>query len=243
MLVKLTVEYDGTNFCGWQLQPNEPTIQGTLERALTTVLREPVRLRAAGRTDAGVHARGQVVVFHAARMPELGSLSKSVNALAGPDISVVGAELVPESFDPRRSARSRLYAYYLLNRRAPSPLWQNRAWHVCYPLDAGAMGEAAALLIGEHDFSSFRDAHCDATNPVRRGIRSDVRSDGDVIVYNIETSAFLRHMVRTIVGTLVAVGSGALSVERFHEILLARDRTQAGVTAPAHGLYLMAVRY
>ena len=105
------------------------------------------------------------------------------------------------------------------------------------------MGEAAALLIGEHDFSSFRDANCDATNPVRRGIRSDVSRDGDVIVYNIETTAFLRHMVRTIVGTLVAVGSGSLSVERFHEILLARDRTQAGVTAPAHGLYLMAVRY
>ena len=243
MLVKLTLEYDGTNFCGWQLQPNEPTIQGTLERALTTVLREPVRLRAAGRTDAGVHARGQVVVFNATRTPELGALSRSVNALAGPDISVVGAELVPEGFDPRRSARSRLYAYYLLNRRAPSPLWQNRAWHVSYPLDVGAMGEAAALLIGEQDFSSFRDANCDATNPVRRGIRSDVSRDGDVIVYNIETNAFLRHMVRTIVGTLVAVGSGALSVERFHEILLTRDRTQAGVTAPAHGLYLMEVRY
>jgi len=243
MLVKLTLEYDGTNFCGWQLQPSEPTIQGTLERALTTVLRETVRLRAAGRTDAGVHARGQVAVFRATRTPELGSLSRSVNALAGPDISVVGAELVPEGFDPRRSARSRLYAYYMLNRRAPSPLWRKRAWHVSYPLDVGAMGEAAALLIGEHDFSSFRDANCDATNPVRRGIRSDVSRDGDVIVYNIETTAFLRHMVRTIVGTLVAVGSGSLSVERFHEILLARDRTRAGVTAPAHGLYLMAVRY
>ena len=243
MLVKLIIEYDGTKFCGWQIQPNGPTIQGTLERALATVLGERVRLLAAGRTDAGVHARGQVAVFRTTTAPDLGRVSRSINALAGPNIAVLAAEVVPDGFDPRRAARSRLYAYYLLNRRAPSPLWDHRAWHVPYPLDMRAMSEAAALLVGEHDFSSFRDAGCDAEHPVRRVLRSDFTWAGDVIVYHIEATAFLRRMVRTIVGTLVAVGIGALSVEHFQDILLARDRTKAGVTAPAHGLYLMAVCY
>lgn len=243
MLIKLTLEYDGTNFCGWQLQPNGLTVQGTLEQALATVLRAPVRVTAAGRTDAGVHARGQVAVFRAPAPLDLEPLCRSINALAGPDISAVTAEVVADDFDPRRSARSRLYAYYLLNRPAPSPLWRNRAWHVPYPLDVGAMGEAATLLGGDLDFSSFRDAGCDAKTPVRRAIRSEVTRDGDIIVYNIEATAFLRHMVRIIVGTLVAVGSGAISAGQFREILLARDRTKAGVTAPPHGLYLMEVRY
>jgi tRNA pseudouridine38-40 synthase len=243
MLIRLTLEYDGTNFCGWQVQPQESTVQGCVEHALATVLRQPIRLAAAGRTDAGVHALGQVAVFQTKATPDLGSLCRGLNALAGPDVAVVAADVVPDGFDPRRDARSRLYAYHVLNRSAPSPLWRRRAWHVPYPLDAGAMQAAAALLVGEHDFSSFRDADCDAEHPVRRVLRSEVAREGDFIVYRIEATAFLRHMVRTLVGTLVAVGAGDVTVDAFRETLAGRDRTRAGVTAPAHGLCLVAVRY
>jgi tRNA pseudouridine38-40 synthase len=243
MLIKLTLEYDGTNFCGWQVQPEERTVQGCVEDALATVLRQPVRLVAAGRTDAGVHAVGQVAVFQTKAAPDLGSLCRSVNALAGPEVAVVAADVVPDGFDPRRDARSRLYAYSVLNRSAPSPLWGRRVWHIPYALDSGAMQAAAGLLVGEHDFSSFRDADCDAEHPIRRVFRSDVAREGDFIVYRIEATAFLRHMVRAIVGTLAAVGAGELTVDAFREILAGRDRTRAGVTAPARGLCLVAVRY
>jgi tRNA pseudouridine38-40 synthase len=243
MHIKLIIEYDGTNFHGWQLQPDEPTIQGALEQALATILREPVRLRAAGRTDAGVHARGQVVAFRTAHAPELHLLCRSINALAGPDIAVLSAEAVPDDFDPRRDARARRYGYYIVNRPAPSPLWRYRAWHITFPLDVAAMDEAAQILVGEHDFSSFQDSDCDAKSPIRRMLESRVRQDGDLVVYGVETTAFLRHMVRAIVGTLAAVGRGELSVAAFREIFAARDRRRAGKTAPAHGLYLEAVRY
>jgi tRNA pseudouridine38-40 synthase len=241
--VKLTLEYDGTSFNGWQIQPDRPTIQGAVESALTTVLREDVRVHAAGRTDAGVHARGQVAAFDAREIPPLHSLCPSINALAGPDIAALEAEVVPESFCPRRSARSRYYAYRIVNRRAASPLWKRQAWHIVHELDVEAMNAAAALLVGEHDFSSFRDADCDARHPVRRVMRSEIVRDGDLLVYSVEATAFLRHMVRTIMGSLVVVGSGRLSVDGFRELLLAHDRTRAGRTAPARGLCLEAVRY
>jgi len=241
--VKLTLEYDGTSFNGWQFQPDRPTIQGTVEGALATVLREEVRLHAAGRTDAGVHARGQVAAFDAHELPPLHALCPGINALAGPDIAAIDAEIVPGDFCPRRSARSRCYAYRIMNRRAASPLWKRQAWHIVQALDVDAMNAAAALLVGEHDFSSFRDAACDAKHPVRRVLRSEIVRDGDLLVYSVEATAFLRHMVRTIVGTLVIVGSRRLSVEGFRDLLLAHDRTRAGRTAPARGLCLEAVRY
>lgn len=243
MLIKLILEYDGTNFCGWQIQPNGPTIQEALERALATVLREPVRVMAAGRTDAGVHARGQVATFRTSHTVDLSSLCRSINALAGPDIAAIAAEEAPDGFDPRRDARARAYAYYLLNRSAPSPFWRQRAWHTGHPLEVSAMDAAAAILVGEHDFSSFRGPDCDAPHAVRRAFRSAVKNRGDLVVYDIEATGFVRHMVRNIVGTLVQVGQGALSVDGFREVLRVRDRTRAGVTAPAHGLYLMTVRY
>ncbi len=241
--VKLTLEYDGSNFAGWQLQPDRPTVQGAVEHALSIVLREQVRVHAAGRTDAGVHARGQVVAFDAREIPAMHSLCPSINALTGPDVAAVSAEVAPQGFCPRRDARSRLYAYRLLNRRAPSPLWNRLAWHVVHPLDAQAMNDAAALLLGEHDFSEFRDAECDAEHPVRRVMRSEVVREGDLLVYYVEATAFLRHMVRAIVGTLLGVGTGRLSVDRFRDVVAGRDRTRAGQTAPAHGLCLEAVRY
>ena len=243
MVVKLILEYDGTRFCGWQLQPNAPSVQGALERAVAVALREPVRILAAGRTDAGVHARGQVAVFRTTQRPDLAVLRRSLNALAGPDIAVVAADAVDDGFDPRRDARSRVYAYYILNRSAPSPLWRQRAWHVPYGLDLEPMRTAAALLQGEQDFSSFRGADCSARDAVRRTMASRLTRDGDMVSYEIEASGFLRHMVRNIVGTLVEVGRGALDVARFAEILAARDRRQAGPMAPAWGLYLVRVCY
>ncbi len=243
MVVKLTLEYDGTRFCGWQLQPNAPSVQGALERAVGIVLREPVRIVAAGRTDAGVHARGQVAAFRTARRPDLAALRRSLNALAGPDIAVVAADAAAEGFDPRRDARSRTYTYCILNRSAPSPFWRQRAWHVPFALDVDAMRAAAEILLGEHDFSSFRAADCTARHAVRRTFASALGRHGDVVRYEIEATGFVRHMVRNIVGTLVEVGRGALDVARFEALLAACDRRQAGPMAPACGLYLVRVRY
>lgn len=243
MLVKLILEYDGTNFCGWQIQPNGPTVQEAIERALATVLGERVRVLAAGRTDAGVHARGQVAAFRTSRAVDLTSLVRSLNALAGPDIAVVAAEEAPDGFDPRRDARARAYAYYVLNRSTPSPFWRHRAWHIGHILEVEAMHAAAAVLVGAHDFASFRGPDCDAPHAVRRVFHSQVTRRGDLVVYEIEATGFLRHMVRNIMGTLVKVGLGGLSVDGFYGILRARDRTRAGMTAPSHGLYLVTVRY
>jgi tRNA pseudouridine38-40 synthase len=243
MVVKLTLEYDGTRFCGWQLQPNAPSVQGALERAVATVLREPVRITAAGRTDAGVHARGQVAAFRTSRTPDLAALRRSLNSLAGPDIAVVAADAVGDGFDPRRDARSRAYAYYILNRSAPSPFWRQRAWHVPHRLDLEAMRAAAALLCGEHDFSSFCGPDCAARHAVRRTLTSRLEREADVLRYEIEASGFVRHMVRNIVGTLVEVGRGALDLPGFRAIIAARDRRRAGPTAPAWGLYLLRVSY
>lgn len=243
MIVKLTVEYDGTAFSGWQRQPNAPSVQETLERALATVLRESVCVTAAGRTDAGVHARGQVAAFTTNADVDLSVLRRSLNALAGPDIAIVTAEPAPPGFDPRRDARSRRYAYYVLNRAAPSPFWRERAWHVAHPLSVETMAAAAATLAGEHDFTSFRGPDCDAPHSVRHVFESRLERDGDLLVYEVEASGFLRHMVRNIAGTLVDVGRGALSVDGFREVLAVRDRTQAGRTAPARGLYFLAARY
>ena len=243
MRIRLTIEYDGTRFHGWQLQPVGPTVQGELERALGVVLRCPVRVVAAGRTDAGVHACGQVAAFDVPGPVDLSTLARSLTAVTAPAIAVIAAEVVPDDFDPRRHARRRSYAYRIVNRAAPSPLWEGRAWHVRRPLQVAAMNAAAALLVGVHDFSAFRDAQCDAATAIRRVFRSEVRRAGDLITYDIEATAFLRHMVRSIVGTLVPVGAGVLTVERFGAILETRDRRAAGRTAPAHGLYLVGVSY
>jgi tRNA pseudouridine38-40 synthase len=243
MVVKLTLEYDGTRFSGWQLQPDAPSVQGVLEQAVAIVLREPVRIVAAGRTDAGVHACGQIATFRTAASPDLAALRRSLNALAGPDIAVVAADAVSDTFDPRRDARSRTYAYCILNRRAPSPFWRHRAWHIPYPLDVDAMRAAAEALRGEHDFSSFRGAGCTARHAIRQTLASSLERKGDVVRYEIEATGFVRHMVRNIVGTLVEVGRGALDLAAFLEVIAARERRRAGPMAPACGLYLVRVCY
>jgi tRNA pseudouridine38-40 synthase len=245
MQLKLTVEYEGTAYQGWQLQPGGPTVQEVLERALSTALREPVRVRGAGRTDAGVHACGQVATVRVREVPaDLGRLRRSLNALTPDDVAVREIAVVDDSFDPRRHARSRVYEYRIWNAPAPSPFWRRLAWHVLTPLDAAAMDEAARLLEGEHDFAAFCAADAEPVrSTMRRVFESRLRREGPLLVHRIEAKAFLKHMVRNIIGTLVEVGLGERPPGALGELLAARDRTRAGATAPPHGLVLVTVRY
>ena len=245
MQLRLTVEYDGEAYQGWQLQPGGPTIQSVLEQALRTALREAVRVRGAGRTDAGVHARGQVAAVRVTQVPaDLGKLQKSLNALTPDDVAVRTIEVVGDDFDPRRHARSRAYEYRILNAPAPSPFWRRHAWHLPRGLDVDAMAAAAALLVGEHDFAAFRAADAEVVrSTVRRAFVSRIDREDELLVYRIEATAFLKHMVRNIVGTLVEVGSGARPANDLAAVISSRDRGRAGPTAPPHGLCLVAVRY
>jgi tRNA pseudouridine38-40 synthase len=243
MNIKLTLEYDGTNYCGWQNQPNGRSIQSVLEEAVSTFVGASTRVIGSGRTDAGVHALGQVVNFFGDCNFDRHRLLRGLNALTPRDITIKEAEIAPDAFDARRDGRSRIYKYYILNRSTPSPFHLNRAWHVHEPLDIEAMRQAIGYLTGEHDFSSFRAAGCDAAHPIRRVYQTSLERRGDLLIYTIEATAFLRHMVRNIVGTLVEVGRRARSAESVRELLEARDRTRAGATAPPHGLFLVQVNY
>jgi tRNA pseudouridine38-40 synthase len=241
--IKVTIEYDGTNYHGWQIQPNGESIQAVLERAISTFLGKPTRITGSGRTDAGVHALGQVANFLVDKEYDRHRMLRGLNALTPRDITIKEVDLVPDSFDARRGARSRVYEYHILNRSTPSPFFLNRAWYLHQRLDVQAMREATTCLLGEHDFSSFRASGCDAVNPVRKVYRSSLDPRGELLVYTIEATAFLRHMVRNIVGTLVEVGRGWRMPQAFRELLETRDRTQAGSTAPANGLFLVKVKY
>ena len=243
MNIKLTVEYDGTTYHGWQIQTSGETIQSILARAVSTFLRKSTRITGSGRTDAGVHALGQVVNFFSDKEYEPHRIRRGLNALTPFDITIKEVAIVPDSFDARRDGRSRVYEYHILNRPTPSPFHLNRAWHVHQPLDVNAMREAIPCLIGEHDFSSFRAAGCDAEHPVRKVYANSLDRCGELLVYTIEATAFLRHMVRNIIGTVAEVGLGLRTPQSFVELLDARDRSKAGVTAPAHGLFLIEVKY
>jgi tRNA pseudouridine38-40 synthase len=241
--IRLTVEYDGTNYHGWQIQPNCESIQAVLERAVSTFFGAPIRITGSGRTDAGVHALGQVVNFSTAKEYSPYRIRRALNALTPPDITIKEVELVADSFDARRDAQSRVYEYHILNRPTPSPFLLKRAWHLHEQLNVDAMRAASACLIGEHDFTSFRAAGCDAGHPIRKVYRATIEPRGELLVFTIEATAFLRHMVRNLVGTLVEVGKGERSPQAFADLLEARDRMKAGKTAPPHGLYLIEVKY
>jgi tRNA pseudouridine38-40 synthase len=242
MQYRLIVEYDGTEFHGWQLQPAARTVQGELESAVERLFGAHQRVTAAGRTDAGVHAAGQVVCFHAARDLAPPVVRRALNALTGPDLAIRSVELVGDDFDPRRHAASRRYVYRIWNRRETSPFWRRYSWLVPRDLDVEAMRRAGGQLIGERDFTSFQGAGCDAEHARRKVLRSELTSNGAMLVYEIEATAFLRHMVRNIIGTLVEVGLGQRDAD-LGPLLMARDRTKAGATAPAAGLCLVEVRY
>jgi tRNA pseudouridine38-40 synthase len=243
--VKLTVAYDGTAYAGWQVQPNGTTIQSVMEGALARILQEPVRLRAAGRTDAGVHAREQVVDFADSGRRDLETVVRGGNALLPGDIRILAAEEAPEAFDARRHASEKEYRYFLFLSPVASPFFSRYAWHVESPVDIDAVREALSPLVGEHDFTSFRGQGCTAKTAVRTIFRAGVtRHDvPDLHSIDVAGSGFLRHMVRNIVGTAVEAGKGKHPPVRVEEILRARDRAAAGITAPAHGLFLWRVGY
>jgi tRNA pseudouridine38-40 synthase len=241
--IKLIIEYDGTNYHGWQIQQNCESIQAVLERALAIFLRTFTRVAAAGRTDAGVHALGQVATFDTEYEYKPHRIRRALNALTPPDITIKEVESVPDAFDPRRDARGRVYEYHILNRPTPSPFCLNRAWHLHERLNLTAMREAISCLPGDHDFTSFRAGDCDAAHAIRKVFQTSVEQRGELLVFTIEATAFLRHMVRNIVGTLVEVGTGRRSVEEFRQLLELKERRQAGDTAPPHGLYLVKVNY
>jgi len=242
--LRLTIEYDGTAYGGWQVQENAPSVQGTVEEAIRRMANDPgVRLRAAGRTDAGVHARGQVANFYTeAEIPPHG-WRKGLNSLLPPDVAVRDAVEVGLEFDARRHARGKLYRYSIYNHETRSPLCARYAWHVRSRLDEAAMNAAAAPLVGQHDFSAFRAADCERLSTVRDLSRLTVRREGDLLQIDVVATAFLKNMVRSIAGTLVAAGRHELQPGDVAVIRDGGDRTRAGVTAPPHGLCLVEVYY
>ena len=240
---RLTVEYDGHDYVGWAIQPNGPSVQEVLEKALGRVLCEPVRAEAAGRTDAGVHALGQVVAVTTSAQRDMRALRDGVNANLPPSVAVVDARSVADTFDPRRQAKRKLYRYTWWDRRVRSPLRRGRVWYVRHRLDVAAMQEAGQALVGEHDYSSFRASGCASTHAVRRIDELSVVRDGDVVRLDVTGPGFLRHQIRIIAGTLTDVGLGRREVAWVRDVLRAQDRIQAGRTAPAQGLTLMWIEY
>ncbi len=242
--VQLTLAYDGTAYRGFQVQPNGPTIQSVTEEALLRLLQEPVRLRAAGRTDAGVHAREQVVDFADSGNRPPDTILRGGNALLPPDIRIVSAEEVPLSFDARRHAKEKEYRYFLHLHPVASPFFSRHAWHIEKLLDLDSIREALAHIVGEHDFASFQGQGCTAETTVRTIIRAELGEFHPPLRFiSISGGGFLRHMVRNVVGTLVDVGKGKVPPERVRELFFLRDRSAAGPTAPARGLFLWSVIY
>ncbi|MFY9895727.1 MAG: tRNA pseudouridine(38-40) synthase TruA [Xanthobacteraceae bacterium] len=241
---KLTIEYDGTPFVGWQVQDNGPSVQGVLTEAIAAFAGERVAVAGAGRTDAGVHARGQVAHVDLAKDWDGDTVRDAVNFHLRPrPIAVLTAEQVAENFDARFSATKRHYLYRIVNRRADLALDQTRAWRVPRPLDGDAMHAAAQKLVGRHDFTTFRATECQAKSPVKTLDQLDVKRDGDEVRITAAARSFLHHQVRSMVGSLVHVGEGKWSAEELADALAARDRTRCGQVAPPQGLYLVRVEY
>jgi tRNA pseudouridine38-40 synthase len=241
---KLTLEYDGTPFVGWQLQENGLSVQARLAQAVKAFSGEDTVPRGAGRTDAGVHARGQVAHFDLAKEWSPEKVRDALNAQLRPDpVSVLACEIVPEGFDARFSATARHYLYRIVTRRSPLALDRNRAWHVLHGLDAAVMHAAAQVLVGNHDFTTFRSSECQSASPVKTLGRLGVRQAGDDIAIEASARSFLHNQVRSMVGSLKLVGEGRWSARDLQQALEAKDRAKCGPVAPACGLYLMRVDY
>jgi len=243
--IKVILAYDGTRYAGWQVQPanHGPTVQGTVASVLKKLTGEDIRPLGAGRTDAGVHARGQVISFHTSSRIPVERWPLALNSLLPDDIVACSAETVPEDFHPRYHARWKWYRYTIYNHTIPDVFNRRYSWQVCQPLDFEAMLAGAAYMVGRHDFSSF----CAAGSPVRNYIRevkkAELSSDNNYIFFDVTADGFLYNMVRIMVGTLVEIGRGKLVPSDVPEILASRDRNKAGPTAPSRGLCLERVEY
>jgi tRNA pseudouridine38-40 synthase len=243
MRVKAAIEYLGTAYAGWQSQPDQPTVQVAIENALHVVTGERVRVEGAGRTDAGVHALGQVAAFDLPDGVDLYKLRASLNGLTRADVSVVSLEEVPAEFDPRRDAVRRTYRYTIVSGRPPSALLGDRSWHVYPELDLAVLRRLAAKIVGKHDFDAFRAADCESPTSVREVFANHWSREDGVYVYTITANAFLKQMVRILVGTMVDVALSKMTEAEFAALLEGGDRTAAGRTAPARGLVLVSVEY
>ena len=241
--IKLTIAYDGTNYCGWQVQPNGITVEEVVNMALKKLTGEDIQVIGASRTDSGVHALGNVAVFdtHTTIPPE--RISYALNQRLPEDIVIVKSEEVAEDFHPRYCDCSKTYEYHILNTRIPIPTKRLTNYFVSYDLDVEKMRKAAGYLIGEHDFVSFCNVRTDVEDTVRTVTELEILKDGEEITIRISGNGFLYNMVRIIVGTLIRVGRGFYEPEKVKEILEAKDRKAAGVTAPPHGLILAEIRY
>ncbi|GHU27174.1 tRNA pseudouridine synthase A [Bacilli bacterium] len=274
MRYKLCVEYDGTNYSGWQKQGHGLSLQEVMEDCIFKLSGEKVNVVGSGRTDAGVHALGQVIHFDLNKqltestiveglnyylcewnrikikrlqkliITEFGSFYRSYGVLSEQDIVIKSCEVVDDNFHARFSSKMRHYKYIIINSKAPLALWRNRAWHVPLPiLDVDRMHEASQLLIGLHDFSSFRDSQCQAPSPFKTISNCSVRRKNDIITFEISAKSFLHHMIRNIIGTLKGVGKYEITPHEFRNILESKNRQRAGVNAPACGLYFVGVDY
>jgi len=243
---RLDIEYDGTSYSGWQRQAGQHSVQAAIEQAIKNFSGDAVSLRGAGRTDAGVHATGQVAHVDLMKDWPADTVRDALNAhlgMAGERVAILGAAHAPQEFDARFSALGRHYLYRIMNRRAPLALEKNKAWWVPKPLDAGVMHEAAQMLVGRHDFTTFRSAHCQAKSPVRTLDRLDVLRTGEAIEIRASARSFLHNQVRSMVGTLKRVGEGAWTAGDVKAALEARDRAACAGLARPEGLYLVKVDY
>lgn len=241
---KLIIEYDGTGLFGWQRQKDKPTIQGEIEAALSRILNQPITIAGSGRTDAGVHAYGQVASFHAHTNLSPQTLKKGLNSLIKKPIVIQDCQVVPIDFHAQYSAVSKEYHYYILNRKDPRAIGSIYHWHIRHPLNLESMNQCCDLLRGTFDFKSFENTGSPRSSTVRTILKARIsKSEKDVLVFKIRASGFLKYMVRNITGTLVQAGLNKISPDEFKAILNACDRTTAGPTAPAQGLFLYNVAY
>ena len=241
---KIIIEYDGTDFVGWQRQVNGPSIQHSIEKAVETMFSEKISVFGAGRTDSGVHAKGQVAHFDISKDIALDTIRDGLNHLLRPlPISILNAKKVDENFHARFSAQLRSYEYLIINRRSPLTLYKNQAWGIFKQLNFNAMKEAAINFEGKHDFNGFRSINCQASSSIKTIESCTVEKNEQYIVINVAAKSFLHSQVRIIAGTLVEVGKGKIKPEEIIKIIESKDRNRAGSTAPAHGLYLLKVEY
>jgi tRNA pseudouridine38-40 synthase len=241
--IKLTIEYDGTGYVGWQRQPSGPTIQETLETSLGTITGEKIKLLGSGRTDSGVHALGQVASFRTETSLSPSELQKGLNSILPKDIVITAAEEAEPAFHAQLSAKSKTYIYKILNRPFPSAILRDRAWFVPHPLNARLMDEAASALIGEHDFRAFAQSEAAVKSTVRTVLGAGITKRKDMMELSIEADGFMKRMVRLIVGTLVQVGKEKITPQQFRAILESGEKTKFVHAAPARGLYLKEVKY